>query len=380
MNTGFNDMDWAGEQPSFADDLDAIDAADEIDDDFADYSDFGGEELAVDLGDEATWGDEFAEGDAADAIEELMVDALEAEDADELLGGLIGGLGSIGKLAGGIGKFGGGIGKLAGAAGRAGRVVGRLGGAARRAQGVVGRVGQLSRRAQGIAGRVGRVTRKAQSLNRRINRLSRQGRRLFGSRDTTPDLPDDPQRQDDRTNQQASQLPEPYASMMQQLAHYQNQGFDELEALEDLADGIAEADFSDDEMDEALPIVAGIAANAIARPLLRHGAQQLTRRGGRQLTATSAARKLVRRHGAHGLRALPGIAHGVQRSAIRRRASVRALAPMLQRAAHHVSASPDLTWRLAQGSRTAMSSAMTVRRKNFPGRPVVPGPIEITIL
>jgi hypothetical protein len=160
-----------------------IDDADEINNNFADYSDFGDEEPGVELGDDTIGGDEFAEGDAADAIEELMVDVLEAEDADELLGGLIGGLGVIGKLAGGIGKFGGGIGKLAGAAGLAGRVV-----------------GQLSRRAQRIARPLGRVTRKAQSLNRRINRLLRQGRRLFGSRDTTPDLPDDRQRQDDRTN------------------------------------------------------------------------------------------------------------------------------------------------------------------------------------
>jgi hypothetical protein len=346
MNASSNDMDWAPEQPSFADD-------------FADYSDFGDEEPSEDLGDDAIWGDEFSEGDAIDAIEELMVDALEAEDADKLLGGLVSGLGSIGKLAGGIGKFGGGIGKLAGAACRAGRVA-----------------GQLSRRAQRIARPLGRVTRKAQSLDRRINRLSRQSRRLFGSQDTTPDLPDDRQRQNGRTSQQSPQLPEPYASMMQQFAKYQNQGFDEFEALEDLADGLAEADFSDDELDEVLPIIGGIAAHAIARPVLRHRAQQLTRHAGRLLirSATGAAGTLVRRHGPLGLRALPGIAHGVQRSAIRSRASVRALGPMLQRAAHHVAANPDLNWQLAVGR------GRTGRRKNFPGSLVVRGPVEITIL
>jgi hypothetical protein len=164
------------------------------------------------VGDDADWGEWFAKESTTDAIEdaieELMVDALEAEDAD--LGALIGGLSSIGRLAGGIGR-------VAGAAGRAGRVVGRVGGLTRRAQSVAGRVGGLTRQAQRVAGRVGRVTRQARRLDRRINRLSRQGRRIFGTGDAPPDLPDDPQREDDRTNQQARQVPEPYAFLLQRF-------------------------------------------------------------------------------------------------------------------------------------------------------------------
>jgi hypothetical protein len=197
-----------------------------------------------------------------------------------------------------------------------------------------------------------------------------------------PDLPDDPRREDGRTEQRARQVPEPYATLMQQFGQYQNQGFDEFDALEDLAETFAGMDFDDDEIDDALPVVAGIAAHAIARPLLGRGAQRLPRWHGRQLvrSTTDAARMLVRRQGGHGLRALPGIAHGVLRSALRRGASARALAPMVQRAALRVAASPQLTRQLAQGTRRAMSSAMTDRGASFPGRLVVRGPIEITIL
>lgn len=96
-----------------------------------------------------------------------------------------------------------------------------------------------------------------------------------------PDLPDDPRREDGRTEQQARQVSEPYATLMQQFGQYQNQGFDEFDALKDLAETFAGMDFDDDEIDDALPVVAGIAARAIARPLLGRGAQRLPRWHGR---------------------------------------------------------------------------------------------------
>ena len=359
MRTIFDETKLPQAPPFAADGLYLFDRGGEFRDGLADFDDgLAGDDAYM------LWGDEMQEG-TADLIEGLMVELLDAEDADEGLGGLFSGLasigkftGNIGKLGAGFGKLGGGIGRLAGTAGRTGR---QFGGVARRAQGIFGQATRLTKRAQAAAGRFGRISRRARNLNRQINRLSRQ----FGG--GMPDIPDDPQRPDDRP-QQTMPLPEPYASMMRQLQQQQAQGLDEFDAMADMADAVAEADFSDAEMDEALPIVGGMAANAIAWPLRHHG-MLLGRQTGRELVraTTRAARTLVHQNGGHGLRALPAVVRGVRRSALRRGAAARALAPMVHRLANHVVTDPELARRV-------------LRRLERPPAAFGRGTIEITIL
>jgi hypothetical protein len=188
------------------------------------------------------------------------------------------------------------------------------------------------------------------------------------------DLPDQPEGEEQPQQEQ----PNPYEALLQQLIEQQAQGFDEVEVLEDLADTFAEEDFDEEEIDAALPVIAGIAARVAARPLLQRGAQAAVRAAGRRIVgaATGAARQVVRRQGVRALRTLPRIAQGVARTAARRRMPARALAPTVQRVGRRVAASPQLARRLSR------PSALPARPSRTGGTPrtfVIEGPVEVRI-
>jgi hypothetical protein len=171
-------------------------------------------------------------------------------------------------------------------------------------------------------------------------------------------------------------------AMLQQLLpllqQHAAQGADELDVFEDLADW-----FEDEAVDEALPVLAGVAARAALRPLIRRGAAAAGRTVRRQLvrSATHAARQLTRRQGPQAVRALPRIARSVGRTAARRGARPAALPAALRQTAAQVVRQPALVRRLA-GPAAARPRAVGVRRVaagGVPRRFVVNGPVEIIV-
>jgi len=221
-------------------------------------------------------------------------------------------------------------------------------GALSRVAGVVGRG----------AGTVGRVVRTVGQAAQTAGRVARRTRRIAG---------------------RAAQARSPVGYLMQQLGQYLNQGFDEYDALEDLANLFAE-----EEMDEALPVLAGVAARTALRPMLRRTAGQVSRPLRRQLvlSTTQAAQTLVRRRGPQAVRALPRIARSVGRTAVRRGLRPAALPQAVRRAAVQVAARPALVQRLAQPlaqppARTAMRRPLG---RGIPRRFRLRGPVEITIV
>jgi ABC-type transporter Mla subunit MlaD len=239
---------------------------------------------------EENLGEGYAEEDIAawEALEDAMADALEAYDTDEFLGRALGGISQVAGL----------INRGVGAAGQATRTVSRVAHRTRRATG----------QAQRVAGRVGRIA----------------GR--------------------------AARARSPLGYLMQRFGQYLNEGFDEFEALEDLADTFAE-----EELDEFLPVLAGLAARALARPSVRRAAGQLTRPLRRRLVrgATQATQ---------ALRALPRIAQSVARISARRRLQPGALPAAFRQIAAQVAAHPQLAQRLAQPASLPPTSAMRRRR------------------
>jgi hypothetical protein len=248
---------------------------------------------------EENLGEDYAEEDVAawEALEDAMADALEAYDTDEFLGRALGGISQVAGL----------ISRGAGAAERATRTVNRVAHRARRAAG----------QAQRVAGRVGRIA----------------GR--------------------------AARARSPLGYLMQRFGQYLNEGFDEFEALEDLADTFAE-----EELDEFLPVLAGLAARALARPSVRRAAGQLTRPLRRRLVrgATQATQALLRRRGSQALRALPRIAQSVARISARRRLQPGALPAAFRQIAAQVAAHPQLARRLAQPASLPPTPTMRQRR------------------
>lgn len=125
-------------------------------------------------------------------------------------------------------------------------------------------------------------------------------------------------------------------------------GITSMDLFADLA-----ADADESEMDEFLPVAAGLAARQVLR-----GAAQGARRLGRPATRTlsqqiqraaqAAARQLVRRFGARALRVLPRIVRWTTRILRQRRMSPRAAPAMIRRAAARLTASPRAAARLAR--------------------------------
>jgi hypothetical protein len=214
---------------------------------------FSGEDAFAD-GFKENLGEDYAEEDiaAGKALEDAMSDALEAYDTDKFLGRALGGIARVSGL----------ISRGAGAAGQAARTVSQ---ATRRAQRAAGQ-------SQRVAGRVGRIARRA------------------------------------------ARARSPLGYLMQRFGQYLNEGFDEFEALEDLADT-----FADEEMDQFLPVLAGMAARTLARPLVRQATGQLARPLRQRLvrSATQATQALLRQRGPQALRALPRIAQSVARISAR---------------------------------------------------------------
>lgn len=332
-------QDLAAEAPLAAeDDFEAMEAADSEDyegDEIMEEMDnldagteeqYLGEEgfeddLAEDLGDSFSAAEENF-----DALEEVLADALDAADSDEFFGRLLSG---ISQVAGVVGRGAGTVGRVARTAGRVAQTVGRVAGQARR---TAGRVGRVAGRVSAIAGRAGRAPNPLRSL--------------------------------------AGQL----LPIVQQWAR---QGADELDALEDLADW-----FADEDLDEALPVLAGIAARAALRPTLRRVATQLSAPIRRQLVrgTTQAVRALVGRQGPQALRAVPRLAQSIGRIAARRRLRPTALTQAIRRTTARVAAQPGLVRRLAQPTTGQLATRPVASVRGASRRFVVRGPVEIHII
>jgi hypothetical protein len=222
--------------------------------------------------------------------------------------------------------------------------------------GGISRVAGAARRGATTAGRVARgVGRAAQTAGR----VAGQVQRVAG---------------------RAGRAANPLASILGQVApllqQYAAQGFDELDALEDLADL-----FADEELDEALPVLAGMAARTMVRPALRRAALSSPLRRQIVRSTTQVARNLVRRQGPAALRALPRIAQSVGQTAARRRLSPSRLPQAIRKTGARVAAQPRLVGQL---SRPAPGMRRTSVRPG-PGRGGLPqrlrlqGPVEIMI-
>ena len=160
---------------------------------------------------------------------------------------------------------------------------------------------------------------------------------------------------------------------MRRLGRYLAEGIDEREALDDLTEV-----FVEEGLDEALPVLGGLAARALLQPL---SAERIGAPLRRQLvdSATQAARTLAGRAGPEALRALPRLAQSIGRTAGRRDVRPAALPQALRRTAVHVTSQPASLARLMR-SAPKRSPTRTVLGQGAPQRLVVPGPVEIHIL
>jgi hypothetical protein len=142
-----------------------------------------------------------------------------------------------------------------------------------------------------------------------------------------------------------------------------------LDALEDLADL-----FADEELDEALPVLAGMAARTMVRPALRRAALSSPLRRQIVRSTTQVAQNLVRRQGPAALRALPRIAQSVGQTAARRRLSPSRLPQAIRQTGARVAAQPRLVRQL---SRPAPGMRRTSVRPGH-GRGGLPRPEDYT--
>jgi hypothetical protein len=213
----------------------------------------------------------------------------------------------------------------------------------------------LSQVAGGVGGAASRVRRVAQTTARRAGQAQRITRRAARARS-------------------------PVGYLVQRLGQYLNEGFDEFDALEDLADLYAE-----EELDEALPVLAGVAARALVRPLVRRATGQIGLGVRRQIvrSAGQAARTLARRVGPRSVRALPQIVRSIGRSAARSRMPPAAIGPAIRRVASRVVQRPGLIRRMAAPSQRRIGMGariITTDGGRIPRRLVLRGPVEITIV
>lgn len=127
------------------------------------------------------------------------------------------------------------------------------------------------------------------------------------------------------------------------LAKLKNLRADELEALDEFADEVADGLI---EEDAAIPIVAGLAA----RSLLRGNAKRLTRQARKNTVRalSSAAKVLVKRKGPKAIRALPRIVRMVRKKVTSNGLPVRGAAKAVAKTAGKVSKSTNAIRRLAR--------------------------------
>jgi hypothetical protein len=163
------------------------------------------------------------------------------------------------------------------------------------------------------------------------------------------------------------------------LRGYVRRNVSEAVAFDELAEL-----FSERGLTEALPVIAGITARTLARPLLRQGQLGLRLPLARQLVqgAARAARLLARSRGREALAALPALAARLGRQMTRRRLDPRAASDALVRAARELSKRPALIRELtsgarvdARGSTNALPKAQTARSRRLR----LEGPVEIII-
>jgi hypothetical protein len=181
-----------------------------------------------------------------------------------------------------------------------------------------------------------------------------------------------------RYAQRAAQAQSPLGYLMQLLGQHLNQPAsqaDEMEAFDEVADWYAE-----EEADAAIPVLAGLAARTIARPLMRAGVRTLSRPIRRALvrTASQAARTLVRR-GPAAVRALPRVARVVARQVAQRRVPVAAAPRVLRRAAAQVAARPRVLRRLARPAPSVIQGGGVVQARSHIRQIRLRGPVQITI-
>jgi hypothetical protein len=141
-----------------------------------------------------------------------------------------------------------------------------------------------------------------------------------------------------------------------------------MEAFDEVADF-----FADEEIDAAVPVLAGLAARTVARPLIRAGARRLSQPMRRQLVrgAARAVRTLAQRGGPRAVRALPRITRTVARQVVQRRLPVTAAPRALTRVAQRVAARPAVLRRVARPAARAARRGM----RHIHLR----GPVQITI-
>lgn len=167
----------------------------------------------------------------------------------------------------------------------------------------------------------------------------------------------------------------PIGQLLQRFGQYLNDGLDDIDAFEDMA-----ALYADEGLDEALPVLAGMAARSLLGPAMRGTATRLSRPLRRQLvgSAREAARMLCRDHGRQAVRALPRLAQSIARTATERRLRPAGLPPLVRRTVAEVAARPALVRRLSRSGATTTRGAGSWHR--IPQRMVLRGPVEITIL
>jgi hypothetical protein len=219
-----------------------------------------------------------------------------------------------------------------------------------------------------VAGLIGRGTRAAGRVAQTAGRVSGRARRVAG--------------QVQQVAGRAARAPRPAANLLQQLLpllqQYAAQGFDELDALEDISEVFAE-----EEMDEALPVIGAIAARAAVSPLLRTTAARLSRPVRQQLvrSGTQAARTLARRQGPAAVRALSPIASQVGQTAARRGLGARSLPSALRSTTARVAARPAMVQQLSRPVRRGgLRQRRLGRGRGVPRRLVLQGPVEIRIV
>jgi hypothetical protein len=191
-----------------------------------------------------------------------------------------------------------------------------------------------------------------------------------------------PARRAGRLAHRAARARSPVGFLLQQLGQYLNDGFDEFDALTDLVEVFEEQDFDESEIDAALPVLAGLAARAVAAPLIRRSAAALARPVARRLvrSLTGTARTLLRRRGPAGLRSLPGIAGRVRRVAARRRMPATALPSAVRSVAARVAGPARGSMRAGTPPAPYVPASGRGARGRMPGRLILQGPVEIRIL
>jgi hypothetical protein len=334
---GFEEQGF--EEDGMSDDMDQYD---ERGDAYFEQEEFEEEGFTESFEDD--FSDEFAEEgmNLMDAMEEAVADAMDANDSNEFLRRLIGNIRGVA-------------------------------GAVRRGAGTVRSVAGGVQR---VAGQVGRVAQGVQGLAGAVAGSGGQRRQRAGQRGTGQARP--------RAASGGAGLANLLQGLLPMLQQHAAQGANEMDVFDDLADW-----FEQEQADEALPIVAGVAARAALSPVIRRTGVAAGRAVNRQIVrgTTQAAQNLIRRQGTQAVRALRPIAVSVGRVAVRRGARPNTLPNAIRQATARVASQPTLARQLSQSTTPAARTGTTPRTRltisggggGIPRRLVLNGPVEIII-